>query len=183
MDDHFKNMTSFFKNMGIDDVGHTKGTYLAHAAGVYSDLKKWGCDEDLCGAGMFHSVYGTQRFQKVTLPLERREDIQALVGDRAEQLAFWNCFMHRPVFDQAVLEQKHGPYLFVNRDTGERTELSEQDFTDLMCIHLCDWLEQVPRSKEWDYRRPAYRKMAERLGGAALRAYDEVYRLEPVGTV
>ncbi len=42
-------------------------------------------------------------------------------------------------------------------------------------IHLYDWLEQVPRGKDWNYRRAAYRDMAVRLGGEALRLYDSVF--------
>jgi hypothetical protein len=30
-------------------------------------------------------------------------------------------------------------------------------------------------SVKWDYRRAAYRGMAERLGGAALETYDQVF--------
>lgn len=180
MDHDFKKLTTFFQNECIDDVSHTGKTYLAHAIGVYSDLKKWGCDVDLCRAGMFHSVYGTARFQRVALPLERRGEIRALIGERAEQLAYWNCAMDRVAFDEAVA-QENGPPYFTDRITGQRSEMTQRDFTDLMCLHLCDWLEQVPRSQEWNYRRPSYRRMAERLGGAALAAYDEVYRHEPIG--
>ncbi len=47
-------------------------------------------------------------------------------------------------------------------------------------MHLYDWLEQVPRSRYgWGLRREAYRGMAERLGGAALAAYDRVFAREP----
>jgi hypothetical protein len=47
-------------------------------------------------------------------------------------------------------------------------------------VHLFDWLEQVPRSRYgWGYRRSAYRRMAERLGGVALATYDEVFAAEP----
>ena len=39
---------------------------------------------------MFHSIYGTERFQGFTLPLERRGEISALIGERAERLAYLN---------------------------------------------------------------------------------------------
>ena len=42
-------------------------------------------------------------------------------------------------------------------------------------------VEQVPRSQlGWGYRRAAYRRMAERLGGAARATYDRVFAQEPV---
>src|SRR5207244_5277196 len=63
----FKQLTEFFKTVGADQVAHTEKTYLAHAIGVYQDLKSWGADEDLCRAGMFHSIYGTEKFQRFAL--------------------------------------------------------------------------------------------------------------------
>jgi hypothetical protein len=45
-------------------------------------------------------------------------------------------------------------------------------------VHLCDWLEQVPRCQQWDYRRAAYRHLAERLGGPALDSYNRVFSQE-----
>jgi len=44
---------------------------------------------------------------------------------------------------------------------------------------LCDWLEQVPRCKQWDYRRQGYQRLANRLGGPALAAYDAVFAACP----
>ena len=112
---------------------------------------------------MFHSIYGTEMFQGFTLPLERRDEVRALIGDRAERLAYLNCAMDRASFDRA-LDQAVEPYRFTDRITGEEVQLSQHDFDDLCRVHLFDWLEQVPRSRNWDYRRAAYRKMAERLG-------------------
>ena len=63
--------------------------------------------------------------------------------------------------------------------TGESIEMNEEQFTDLCVVHLCDWLEQLPRLKKWDFRRGSYRKIAERLGGIALSSYDRVYANEP----
>jgi hypothetical protein len=54
----------------------------------------------------------------------------------------------------------------------------QQDFDDLCRVHLVDWLEQVPRSGEWDYRRAAYRRMAERLGGPAEENYERIFAQE-----
>jgi hypothetical protein len=87
--------------------------------------------------------------------------------------------MDREHFDNEVLK-KAGPEEFLDRYTGEVIELSHQDEADLNTIHLCDWLEQVGRSKDWNYRRAVYRKLAEQLGGVALESYDAVYANESV---
>ena len=84
-------------------------------------------------------------------------------------------------FDRA-LDQPDAPYRIVDRITGENVALSRADFDDLCRVHLFDWLEQVPRSQEWDYRRPAYRKMAERLGPAAEDDYEQTFAREETVT-
>jgi hypothetical protein len=174
---NYKHLTDFLLELGTEQVSHSDKTYLAHLIGVYRDMEARGCTEELCQAGMFHSIYGTELFQRFALPLDRRPDVRNLIGERAERLAYFNCAMDRSSFDKALQRDK-GPYLIVDRLSGEQVELSEDDFTDLCKIHLYDWLEQVPRSRKWDYRREAYRRMANRLGGPALESYDRVFAAE-----
>ena len=96
---------------------------------------------------------------------------------RAEYLAYLNCAMDRPSFDRAV-EEKVEPYRFIDRISGLEVQLGQEDFDDLCRVHFYDWLEQVPRSQEWDYRRAAYRRMAERLGTTAEANFERVYSQE-----
>jgi len=177
METPFKRMTNFIREIGADDVSHSERTYLAHAIGVHNDLKRWGGDDDLCKAGLFHSIYGTELFQRFTLPLDRRSEVRELTGERAEWLAYLNCAMDRTEFDKTVF-QTAGPYYLRDRFTGEDVELSDEDFNELVRLHLCDWLEQVGHSKRWDYRRAAYRQMARRLGGIAAQEYRQVFAQE-----
>ena len=73
--------------------------------------------------------------------------------------------------------RESSPWPIIDRITGEEVQLSQPDFDDLCRVHLVDWLEQVPRSQEWDYRRQAYRRMAERLGTQAVENYERIYGL------
>jgi hypothetical protein len=177
MDKDFKRLTDFLIGMGVEQVPHTHKSYLAHLIAVFRSLESLGCPEDVCRAGMFHSIYGTERFQGFTLPLERRGEVRALIGDRAERLAYLNCAMNRASFDR-VLDQVVQPYRIIDRINGEEVPLVQHDFDDLCRVHLFDWLEQVPRSREWDYRRAAYRRMAERLGGPAEENYQRIFAQE-----
>jgi hypothetical protein len=177
MTKEFKRLTDFLVGIGIEHVPHTKKTYLGHLIAVYRDLEALGCPEEVCRAGMFHSIYGTEKFQGFTLPLERRGEIRDLIGERAEYLSYLNCAMDRASFDHA-LDSLAEPYPIVDRITGEPVPLARADFDDVCRVHLVDWLEQVPRTRGWDYRRSAYRKMAERLGGPALASYDRVFAQE-----
>lgn len=181
MNPSFKELTNYIIAAGAADIPHTEKTYLSHAIGVYTDLKAWDCDEELCRAALFHSIYGTQQFQGFTLPLSKREELRALIGERAERIVYWNCAMDRASFDAAVT-QTEGPYRIKDRLTQQETALSAEDFDDLCRVHLCDFLEQVERSNAWDARPAAFRQMAERLGGVALAAYDRVFANAPVAT-
>lgn len=178
-DERYKLMTDYLVQLGTTDVEHTGKGFLAHLIGVYKDLERWGSNVEVCRAGMFHSIYGTQLFQNFCLPLARRAEVQDLIGERAEWLSFLNSVMDRPHWDRIFLEQT-GERAIVNRITGEKYLLSQRDFDDLTMVHVCDWLEQVPRSQDWNYRRAAYQAMAEYLGGIAEEECAKVYGLEAV---
>ena len=175
----FKQLTDFLVELGLEQIAHTQKNYLAHLISVYKLMQSAGCDEELCRAGLLHSIYGTEKFQGFKLGLDRREELAKLVGSRAERLAYWNCLMDRGSLDE-LLTQEGEPFLLRNRENGETMPLTRWELDDLCCVHLFDWLEQAPRSRfGWDYRRQAYRRMAERLGDRAVKEFDRVYAGAP----
>lgn len=171
----YKQMTALLLEVGIGDQPHTGKTYIGHLLAVHRLMEEQGCGLDACRAGLFHSVYGTEQFQGFKLPLDGRETVRALIGERAERLAYLNCAMDRASFDDA-LERPAAPYLIRDRLSGSEVALSVDDFDDLCRVYLYDWLEQAPRSRlGYAYRRAAYRRMAERLGPEAIAASDRVF--------
>jgi hypothetical protein len=175
----YKQMTAFLLEIGINDQPHSQKTYMGHLISVHRLLEQQGCGLDACRAGLFHSVYGTELFQGYKLPLEQRGEVRELIGERAERLAYLNCAMDRASLD-ACLDQPEPPYTIRERETGVEVALNREDYDDLCRVHLYDWLEQVPRSRHsWSYRRESYRRLAERLGPAAVAMYDQVFATEP----
>src|SRR5258707_134835 len=130
MDKDSRRLTDFLLGIGVEEVPHTHKSYLAHLIAVHRLLETQGCPPEVCRAGMFHSIYGTERFQGFTLPLERRDEVRALVGDRAERLAYLNCAVDRASFD-SILDQAAEPYTIRDRITGAAVALSRGDFDDL----------------------------------------------------
>src|SRR4030088_3117737 len=114
MEKNLKRLTDFLVALEIEKVSHTESTYLAHLISVHQYMQRQGCMEEVCRAGMFHSIYGTELFQGFKLPLERRADVRALIGERAEHLAYLNCAMDRTAFDRD-LEWAEGPCRVVDR--------------------------------------------------------------------
>jgi hypothetical protein len=179
MNNDLKQLTDYLVALGIEKVPHTGTTFLGHLIAVSQLMRRAGCSEELCRAGLFHSIYGTQGFQGFALPVDDRPEVRALIGERAERLAYWNCAMDRASLEQA-LGQGTEPYRIRDRLSGEEAQFAREDFDDLCRVHLYDWLEQVPRSKlGWGNRRAVFRRMAERLGGPAQETYARVYAQEP----
>jgi hypothetical protein len=175
----FKQLTDFFIESGADGVSHSEKTYLAHAIGVYNDLKTWGYDEEFARTGLFHSIYGTQIFQGFTLPEDRRDEIRGLIGEYAEHLCYLNCLMLRPSLYGQLSDDKES-YPIEHRVTGEMMETDRKTFDDLCSLHLCDWLEQVERAERFNFQREEFHNIAKRLGGIAEESYDRVFAKEQV---
>ena len=171
----FKNLIQYMRHVGAEEIEHSDGSYLGHAAGVYRDLKAWGCSEEICNAGLFHSVYGTELFQGFTLSLDKRGEVRSLIGKRAEWLAYLHCAIVYASFDAAVVRGKR-PYVMTDRFTGMLETILPDDFEDLCTIHLCDRLEQFPRSRNVDFRPEVFRNLAKRLGGVAHVKYIQVIK-------
>ncbi len=178
MDIDFQRWIDYLDSLGVRDVPHTKHTYFGHLTAVYRYLKQQGCSEDVYKAGLFHSIYGTEGFQEFKLPLDRRDEVRALIGGRAEMLAYLNCAVDRATLDREALRSTPS-YHITDRITGDEVTLSREDFDDLCRVHFYDMLEVVPRWGEWNYRRAGYRALAERLGPEAVAEYERVFAREP----
>src|SRR5690349_8755846 len=119
----FKQLTDFLVDLGIEQIAHTQKNYLAHLISVYKLMQNAGYDDELCRAGLFHSIYGTEKFQGFKLTLDRRGELSDLTGSRVERLAYWNCLMDRASLDE-LLDQSSGPFVIRNRETGDAMELT-----------------------------------------------------------
>lgn len=181
--------------------------FAKHLIGVQSVLRSWGAEEHVTNAALFHSIYGTEGFQGYKLPLSYRAEIAALIGARAERLAWIFCVVDRHSVDETVLHPLPAGMLpaFVARpELGAFTIplKSQAEWVDFLTLTLADWLEQVegaaskavPRpvgdgvlwrnGEAWAYRREAYAAMAKLLGeqygvSAAPEMYEAVFAREP----
>ncbi len=177
-------LIDYLRGLGTAEIDHTGHDFLRHLIAVHDLLAAHGVDEELAVAGLFHSIYGTERFQDFCLPLSERDRIRQLIGSRAERLAWLNCVMDRASFDHAVsaaLEGESEPAkLTISDRDGVQISVDANDLRDLATVHLFDWLEQVERSEfGWGYRRQAYQEMAALSGPAAEALYADIFSREP----
>jgi hypothetical protein len=95
------------KGHGIQNVKHGgrgQGDLLTHLTSVHKDLLElFGeSDKDIKAASLFHSVYGTEGFQGMTLDLARRQEVVKVIGATAEYIVFLNCVMDRASMDALI---------------------------------------------------------------------------------
>ena len=95
-----KDLTStkidFLKSLGSDKVKHGDQTLLEHLIGTRDKLKGVGKPEYLQDAGLFHSVYGTAYFMPTKGLVDDRQVVKDLIGDQAEEIAWWFCMLAMP---------------------------------------------------------------------------------------
>jgi len=175
-------LLDFLYSLGTAEIDHTGHDFLTHLRAVHDLLADHEAGAELAAAGLLHSIYGTEKFQDFCLPLDRRQEVSDLIGERAECIAWLNCIMDRSTFDSAVSAALSGEsdLAISDRDGNQPIALTIDQLRDLATVHLFDWLEQVERSEfGWDYRRDAYREMAQLLGSEVETLYDEVFSREP----
>jgi hypothetical protein len=153
------------KSTTPDGMPHTHKTYLEHLSAVHGILQTWKMSADVCAAGFFHSIYGTERHDRNVAPLSRRNIIRNLIGETAERLAYANCALVRSELDRR--SNLSEPMTIRDRLAGGEITLTKPECSGLLAVHLADWLEQLPRCDDPECRKGAYRKIATCVGGRA----------------
>ena len=98
-DDEYREMfiplVDYLKDIGCDKQKHSGGSrsLLHHLVAVSILLSERGCSDDLCKAGLFHSIYGTAIFKPKMVSLEERDKIKDLIGVWAETLVYEFCML------------------------------------------------------------------------------------------
>ena len=91
--------------MGADKKSWEDKSLLDHLIETHDILKDNGAPEYLQKAGLFHSIYGTVYFMDgkglvqggpPCHELDERYKIKNLIGDKAEEIVWWYCFIDEP---------------------------------------------------------------------------------------
>ncbi|MFJ8085083.1 DUF6817 domain-containing protein [Streptomyces sp. NPDC096205] len=129
---------AFLSRLGAESVAHPGGTLLAHLDRVRQRLAAWGARRELQLAGLCHACYGTDGFPTALLPLDRRAELAALIGNEAEEIvyAYGSCDRGAsyPVlaepgspFRDRFTGRTHVPGPRLRRDLAELTAANELD--------------------------------------------------------
>ena len=125
---------------GAGNTAHSGHTLWQHLVGVHNILQTKKFPEYLCLAGLFHSVYGTQVFKKVTVDKSQRVQVQALLGEQAESLVMAFCELPRPKLFETTLQQGIDPLpdWMLQLDTNYDKQQFLADLLALECANLAE---------------------------------------------
>tara|TARA_R100001132_G_scaffold25307_1_gene25352 strand:+ start:2362 stop:3249 length:888 start_codon:yes stop_codon:yes gene_type:complete len=82
----YHNSLHYLISKNTNEIPHGNKTFFDHLVGVYNILKKTNHEEDVCLAGLFHSIYGNDIFNYKTE--KNRENIKNIIGKEAEELVW-----------------------------------------------------------------------------------------------
>ena len=131
MSDSISTKIDFLKQLGSDKIKHRNQSLLEHLIGVRDILKKWGAPEYVQDGGLFHSVYGTTYF-KPQMTTDR-DAVRYLIGEKAEELAYWFCFLDSPRSQRISIlenEQLKKDLLLIDKANAEDQANSSMDRLD-----------------------------------------------------
>jgi hypothetical protein len=88
MDDQLQKRLLLLRKTNTEGMPHSDGALLDHLLGTRQLLVDWEARPALCDAGLFHLVYSTEYFELQAIPLTMRDEVQQLIGEEAESLAW-----------------------------------------------------------------------------------------------
>jgi len=132
---------SLLDKLSIQNIEHFGRPLKDHLVGTHDLLEHWGCSEDVCLAGLFHSVYGTKTFRSVALATQYRQRLRTLIGDYAESLVYIFCMSDRK---KLLTGNQSAPFFWTNHLTNERTKLAREVLGDLVELEAANYVEQLP---------------------------------------
>ena len=126
---------------GADKLSHSSRMLLDHLLGVQGILQRTKSEEPLCTAGLFHSVYGTAIYQLKLISTNKREEVRALIGARAEEIVWTFCMMPgRPtVWEMGLSNHRHD---FLAQHYKTKHSAPDQLWLDLLRLECANMLEQ-----------------------------------------
>jgi hypothetical protein len=143
------NIREVLRHFGTDDIDHFGRPLTEHLMETSRWLEKWGNPTAISLAGAFHSIYGTEEFKRKTVPLDKRNDVRALIGDEAEVLAYLFCVADRhSLFSQTDTAPFEIPLPLMEQST----EVSRDTYTALIEIEAANIVDQAlhqPNAPAW----------------------------------
>jgi hypothetical protein len=125
-------------------MSHTESNLLSHLLGTWDILMGWELENAICDAGLFHSVYGTEKYEQSCIPLSARDPVRQLIGRSAERIVYIFATVDRLSIYSANWNEGVEITLRDHRD-GTAFKVLPSEFYALSHVLLANWIEQRPK--------------------------------------
>lgn len=144
---------------------HGGRSFIEHLIGTWWILNHWKQPRYICRAGLLHSCYSTSFYPHALFSLRERARVRALIGARAEALAYRFCIIDRAELWAKVATLASLPQtLSISRiDRDGCVALSKQTVQELLLVESANLAEQSAGADgspaEWMARVIAWSKL------------------------
>jgi hypothetical protein len=128
----------FLEDRNANTTEHSGRAFIDHLLGTEALLKEWEMWPEVRLAGLYHSIYGTNIFSVQSAGFGEREKVQALIGMKAEWLAYLFCVADRP----RAFFNAYDTYSIIHRFTGDIIPITKEERRDLLVIEAANQIEQ-----------------------------------------
>ena len=175
-DPELEKRLQFLRNAKVEEKDHWDCTLYEHLLGVRQLLLDLGARPALADAGLFHSVYGTETFHEISIPLSMRPQLQALIGEEAEQAAWLFGSIRRETLDGNIGQTTD--IAVQHRVSGDWLPLTRAEFLDQVNLLFINELEIYPRMS-WKSRRWSKNYLRQFLPIVLPKAQEAFKKLSP----
>jgi hypothetical protein len=142
-------ITAFLRDCGAEEFPHAhKRTLYGHLLGTRNILARWSQSVSLQIAGLLHSIYSTDKYQRQLIEFSRRSEVQEFAGIEAERLAYlfcvtsradlWNQLAQNEVISETGLAIKRHA---ATEEPGEH--ITREEVRSLIVLHMANTAEQA----------------------------------------
>ncbi|NEO84747.1 MAG: hypothetical protein F6J87_10905 [Spirulina sp. SIO3F2] len=124
--------------LDTDSQQHSLGTLREHLLGTYQLLIEWGNPEYLALGGLFHSIYGTQKFSVQSISLDQRPYVARIIGEEAENLAYLFGVTERQGFLYEAGKQEPRLWNFIDHQLIPTTLKTIKDLIEIEVANAVD---------------------------------------------
>ncbi len=128
---------AFLDSLSLELVPHGKGHLRDHLVRTAAYLEDWGFDDEVCAAGLFHSILGTSHYSYRALPLHDMPRLVSAIGSHAARLVGLFAVARRPAgLAYALVTGRLGLL------HGGEEAVSHREACDLVSIEYANLVDQ-----------------------------------------
>jgi (p)ppGpp synthase/HD superfamily hydrolase len=177
-------LRALLDQLGVNQVSHSGQTLMCHLTATSKILQDWACRQELCAAGLFHSIYGTEMFRVAKQSFEDRRMLQQAISEDAENLVYlYGTISRQSLYDAAQAEQAEKDAMVRDFRTGAEVIITRERLSELLTLDFANTLEQCPRAYVRDGLIEIYRRAASILPPPAvstLNRWEEIKKNQPL---